>query len=125
MDSESQPSHSPSWRSSKALVLLTVCVAMFTETLLFGFLVPILPYTLEDRLHLDPSHTQNLTSTLLSIYGLVTLISTPFVASWADRVGTRKIPLLLALAVTLVGTVLVAFVPYRALKLSRLYAPSV
>jgi RsiW-degrading membrane proteinase PrsW (M82 family) len=78
------------------------------ECFLFGFVVPILPYMLETRLHHDPSRTQHFTTTLLTIYGAVSLVSAPFVAHFADKTPSRKIPLLLSLSVCASGTVLVA-----------------
>ncbi|KAL4925683.1 MFS transporter [Aspergillus undulatus] len=107
-----------SWRSSRALVVATACIAMFTETLLYGFLTPILPYMLQVRLHINPAETQNLTTRLLTIYGVVTLIASPFIASLADRTRSRKGPLLASLGTCLTGTLLVAFTP----SLLALYA---
>ncbi|OBT64559.1 hypothetical protein VE03_06297 [Pseudogymnoascus sp. 23342-1-I1] len=109
------------WRSSKHLFIATACVAMFTETLLYGFVVPILPYMLEVRLHADPAQTQSLTSSLLSIHGFVTLISAPFIAALVDKMANQKIPFLLSLTVCVTGTILVALTPtFWALFLGRL-----
>lgn len=68
---------------------------------------------LEDRLHLDPSHTQSLTTALLTIHGFVSLISGPIVAHFADKTLSKKIPLLFALTGCLIGTILVACTPSR------------
>ncbi|KAI9375057.1 MFS general substrate transporter [Aspergillus egyptiacus] len=109
------------WRSSKALIFSTICIALLTETLLYGFVVPILPYMLEVRLHADPAQTQRLTTALLSIHGFVSLVSAPIIAHFADKSANRKIPLLLSLAGCLVGTILVASTPgYWALYLGRI-----
>ncbi|KAJ5112755.1 hypothetical protein N7532_000800 [Penicillium argentinense] len=99
------------WRSSRILIISTACLALFTETLLYGFVVPILPYMLEVRLHIDPSQTQSITSALLSVHGFATLILTPLIAAAADKTPNRKIPLIISLVVCLGGTVLVAFTP--------------
>lgn len=66
---------------------------------------------LENRLHLHPSHTQEVTTTLLATYGLVSLVSAPLTAFLSDKMGDRKIPLLIALCVCVVGTCLVAYTP--------------
>ncbi|KAL4899592.1 hypothetical protein BDW74DRAFT_163218 [Aspergillus multicolor] len=99
------------WRSSQRFIIVTATTSLFSECFLFGFIVPILPYMLETRLHRDPSQTQNLTTTLLTLYGAVSLISAPFIAHFADKTPSRKIPLLLALAACASGTVLVACAP--------------
>ncbi|KAL2812248.1 major facilitator superfamily domain-containing protein [Aspergillus cavernicola] len=99
------------WRSSQSFIITTATISLFSETFLFGFIVPILPYMLETRLHLDPAHTQTFTTTLLTLYGLVSLISSPFVAHFADKTPSRKTPLLLSLSACASGTVLVACAP--------------
>ncbi|KAL2813022.1 major facilitator superfamily domain-containing protein [Aspergillus granulosus] len=99
------------WRSSQSFIITTATISLFSEAFLFGFIVPILPYMLETRLHLDPSQTQNFTTTLLTVYGVVSLVSAPFFAHFADKTPSRKVPLLLSLAACASGTVLVACAP--------------
>ncbi|KAL4963298.1 major facilitator superfamily domain-containing protein [Aspergillus stella-maris] len=99
------------WRSSRALAVGTACIAMFTETLLYGFLTPILPYMLEVRLYIDPAQTQSLTTQLQTTYGVVLLVATPLNANLADRIKSRKMPLLVSLGTCLIGTLLVASTP--------------
>lgn len=96
------------WRSSQLFIITTATLSLFSECFIFGFVVPILPYMLETRLHLDPSRTQHFTTTLLTIYGAVSLVSAPFIAHFADKTPSRKIPLLLSLSACASGTVLVA-----------------
>ncbi|KAJ5123314.1 MFS transporter [Penicillium atrosanguineum] len=96
------------WRSSRNLIVATACVALFTETLLFGFPVPMLPYMLEERLHNEPSETTDTTNKLLSLTGLVTMICSPVFARIFDKTSNKKGPLFLSLGLCLTGTVLVA-----------------
>ncbi|KAL2860829.1 MFS general substrate transporter [Aspergillus lucknowensis] len=96
------------WRSSQLWIIATATISLFSETFLFGFIVPILPYMLETRLGLDPSRTQNFTTTLLTVYGVISLVAAPFIAHFADKTPNRKGPLLLSLAACASGTVLVA-----------------
>ncbi|KAL4733774.1 major facilitator superfamily domain-containing protein, partial [Aspergillus similis] len=99
------------WRSSQLFIITTATISLFSECFLFGFVVPILPYMLETRLHLDPSQTQHFTTTLLTLYGAVSLVSTPLIAHFADKTPRRKIPLLVSLFACASGTVLVACAP--------------
>ncbi|KAL6233065.1 major facilitator superfamily domain-containing protein [Aspergillus navahoensis] len=99
------------WRSSQFFIIATATISLFSECFLFGFAVPILPYMLETRLHVDPSRTQNFITTLLTVYGAVSLISAPFIAHFADKTPSRKVPLLLSLFACASGTVLVACAP--------------
>lgn len=63
---------------------------------------------LEERLHLDASRTQNLTTTLLTMHGFFGLISAPIIVYLAGFTSSQRIPLLIALAGCFVGTLLVA-----------------
>ncbi|EEQ34560.1 membrane transporter [Microsporum canis CBS 113480] len=101
------------WRSSKTFILSIVFLALFADTFLYGFLVPILSYMLEVRLKIDPSQTQSLTSSLLAIHGFMTLVAAPIIAHFADKTSNRRIPLLIALVACAAGTVLVACTPSR------------
>lgn len=79
-----------------------------SETFCYGFIVPILPYMVEKRNHIDPSKTQQVTYLLLMCYGIVSTISSIFIGQLADRCQSRKGPLILSLIITLIGTVVLA-----------------
>ncbi|KAH8690231.1 putative MFS transporter [Talaromyces proteolyticus] len=96
------------WRSSKWFVLATVAVALFIEIFLYGFLVPMLPYMLEERLHLGPDQTQRFTSISLALHGLVSIFGGPLIGHFADKAPNHKIPFLIALLGCIIGTVMVA-----------------
>ncbi|KAE8365913.1 MFS general substrate transporter [Aspergillus caelatus] len=97
-----------SWRSSTGFIIACIIIALFAENFLYGFVVPILPYILENRNHVEPSDTQRLTYQVLTIYGAVAVISGLLIGHWADRIKSRRIPLILGLGVALVGTVVLA-----------------
>lgn len=79
--------------------------------LLYGFVVPILPYMLENRLGQDPAQTQQLTAWLLGIHGFATVLFAPILAHFIDKTSNRRSPLLISLAVAFGGTILVAATP--------------
>ncbi|KAF4185604.1 hypothetical protein CNMCM7927_006422 [Aspergillus lentulus] len=66
---------------------------------------------IENRLHLDPSKTQRITSAALSIHALVCFVSGPVIGHLADKVSSRKGPLLLSVVGEIIGTILVAAAP--------------
>ncbi|KAJ5913976.1 major facilitator superfamily domain-containing protein [Penicillium tannophilum] len=108
------------WRSSRSLIIGTACLSLLTEVLLYGFVVPILPYMLENRLGQDPAQTQQLTAWLLGIHGFATVLFAPILAHFIDKTSNRRSPLLISLAVAFGGTILVAATPtYWALTLGR------
>ncbi|KAJ5904773.1 uncharacterized protein N7473_001689 [Penicillium subrubescens] len=96
------------WRSSRWLIATSITIALFSETFLYGFIVPILPYMIEKRLSLDQSRTQPLSAALLAVHGFFALISAPIIAHFADKSPNRKVPLLIALAGCFTGTLLIA-----------------
>ncbi|KAF7590783.1 hypothetical protein BBP40_002399 [Aspergillus hancockii] len=122
MASEVQPAWGYRWRSSRTFVIATIIIALFTETFLYAFVVPIMSYMLEVRLRMDPSKTQRLTTTVLTLHGFVSLVSGPIIAHFADKTPGRKAPLLMGLAGCLVGTLLVAStVSIEALLIGRVF----
>ncbi|KAK4691378.1 hypothetical protein P7C71_g5608, partial [Lecanoromycetidae sp. Uapishka_2] len=96
------------WRSSPAFIISTITVGFFGHLYLYGFVVPILPYMLEHRIGLDPSNTQTMISSLLTVHALTCIISNPIVGHYADKLPDRKRPLLLGLCGELAGTIVVA-----------------
>ena len=82
-----------------------------TDTFLYGYIVPILSYMLEDRLQVHSSRTQTLTSAILAIHGAVAIVTGPIIGHFADQSSNRKTSLLYSLSASLVGTVLVACAP--------------
>ncbi|CAG8909808.1 unnamed protein product [Penicillium egyptiacum] len=97
-----------SWRSSKWFILSTIAIALFAETFLYGFLVPMLPYMLRTRLHVSEGNIQELTSLMLAVHGMVSVVSGPIIGHFADKTPSRKLPLLLSLVACTVGTGMVA-----------------
>ncbi|KAE8382676.1 major facilitator superfamily domain-containing protein [Aspergillus bertholletiae] len=108
MASEKQLPWGYRWRSSRGFIISTIIIALFAETFLYGFVVPILSYMLEDRLRMDPSQTQRMTTATLTVHGFSSLVSAPIIAHFADRTPNRKTPLLISLAGCFAGTLLVA-----------------
>lgn len=71
--------------------------------MLFAFMVPLLPYILENRIGLDKTVTQRFTSVFLIEGALVSIVSSPFIGDISDRVQFKKILLLALLAFTLIS----------------------
>jgi MFS family permease len=97
------------------LVCRSVCsfplikaVLTWLDTFLYAFLVPILGYIFENRIHTHRSQTQHLTSAILAIHGLCSAISGPVIGHFADKLSSRKSLLLVALAGCVLGTALIA-----------------
>ncbi|KAJ5356987.1 Major facilitator superfamily domain general substrate transporter [Penicillium concentricum] len=96
------------WRSSKWFVISTVTLALFGETFLYAFIVPILDYMLRTRLHIDRSKTQSVTSAVLGLHGAISVVAGPIIGHFADKTPNRKTPLLLSLITCIIGTLMIA-----------------
>jgi len=63
------------YRSSQWFILVTVCIALFTDSFIYGVLVPVLPFILSDRGHIVPGMEQLWTSALFAAFGGAILIA--------------------------------------------------
>ncbi|KAL8751021.1 MAG: hypothetical protein Q9184_006208 [Pyrenodesmia sp. 2 TL-2023] len=96
------------WRSSTLFIVSTVGIGLFTDLFLYGLVVPILPFILEDRISLPEDQIQSHVSALLAAYaGASVLFSLP-AGVIADRTSSRQLPFLIGL-VALLGATLMLF----------------
>lgn len=63
---------------------------------------------IQNRLRIDPSQTQTLTSTVLALHGAVAMLSGPIIGHYADRTPNYKTALLSSLGFCIIGTFMVA-----------------
>ncbi|KAF1986342.1 MFS general substrate transporter [Aulographum hederae CBS 113979] len=93
-------------RSSKAFVIVVVCVAVFTDIFLYGLIVPMLPFALAERVGLSGNDIQRWNSILLASYGASILLGSLLFGWIGDQTKTRQLPFLLGVAVVGGATVL-------------------
>ncbi|CAG8771670.1 23848_t:CDS:2, partial [Dentiscutata erythropus] len=82
------------FRRSRAAVMCVASMALFTDMLVYGIIVPILPLIVKERLGMDSTYT----GLLFGCYALGLLVSTPICAVLSDRYHTRKIPMMIGMA---------------------------
>lgn len=92
-------------RSSTAFIIGAVCLAIFTDILLYGLIVPVIPFAISVRAGVAPDSVQQWNAILLSCYSLALFLGAPAAGLCADRVRSRRWPLLLGL-VALAGSTL-------------------
>lgn len=97
------------WRSNTLFILATVAIGLFTDLFLYGLIVPILPFMLEDRVGLPSSQIQSHTSGMLAAFAGSSVVFSPIAGVLADKVSTRQAPFLLGLS-TLLGATVLLFV---------------
>ncbi|RGP80260.1 hypothetical protein FLONG3_1632 [Fusarium longipes] len=114
-------------RSSAGLIVTTCSFAIFTDIFLYGVIVPILPFSFEERVGIRPDKVQYWVSIALAVFGAALLAgSLAMIAVWgylADRIQNRRIPMLIGLIVLCgatiflcVGRTLALFMIGRALQ---------
>lgn len=95
-------------RASKWFIYTAVNFAVFTDMYLQGLIVPILPFTLEEDVHISPSDVQKWTGFLVGLYGGGYIIGSPLAGYLADKLTTRRWPYLFGLVALLASTVMYA-----------------
>ncbi|KAJ5457261.1 hypothetical protein N7530_012535 [Penicillium desertorum] len=93
-------------RSSSTFILVALCFALFTDTFVYGIIVPILPFLLISHGNTDSKDVQKWSSVLLASYGLALLLGSPAVGYFCDKYRTRKAPLVCGFIAMALATVL-------------------
>ena len=94
------------WRASTVFIVGTVAISLFTDLFLYGLVVPILPFILQDRIHLPEDQIQSHVSGLLAAYAAASVIFSPPAGIIADKVSARQLPFLAGLTALLTATVI-------------------
>lgn len=113
-------------RSSESFIIGTISLAVFTvcakrqsqelkqdmpsnisqDMFLYGIIVPVLPFAIRLRSHVEEDQVQPWVSVLVAIYGGALLAFSPICGWLADRGASRRTPLLLGLFALLGSTAL-------------------
>jgi MFS family permease len=94
------------WRSNTLFIISTVAVGLFTDLFLYGIVVPVLPFMLEERVKVPEDQVQSYVSALLAAYAASSVIASPIAGYFADKTTTRQSPFLFGLAALLASTIL-------------------
>ncbi|KAL3424993.1 vesicular amine transporter [Phlyctema vagabunda] len=94
------------WRSNTLFILATVGIGLFTDLFLYGLIVPILPFILEDRLGTPQSQIQSQTSLLLACYAGASVVFSLPAGIIADKLPARRLPFLVGLAALFGATIM-------------------
>lgn len=85
------------FRSSTGFILVTICLAVFTDIFLYAVIVPVIPFAIGIRANVPESDVQRWVSVLLAAYGGALLVASPITGWYADNSSSRRLPLLLGL----------------------------
>ena len=94
------------WRSKTSFILTTVALGLFTDLFLYGLPVPLLPYILEDRLHVPATKIQSHSSSLLAAHAISSAIFCPISGILTDKLLGRKVLYVTGVLALLLATIL-------------------
>lgn len=94
------------WRSSEIFILSTAAISLFTDTFLYGLIVPVSPFLLEKDAGVPRSQIQTYTSAMLAAYAGATVLASPLSGILADRTRSRRGLFLFALVCLMGATIL-------------------
>lgn len=101
-----KPPYLLQYRSSEAFIIATIALAIFTDMFLYALIVPVVPFAIETRSHVDASKVQYWVSVLIAIYAAALLFFSPVCGWLADRSTSRRSPLIVGLFALLGATIL-------------------
>ncbi|TAQ85206.1 hypothetical protein B7494_g6472 [Chlorociboria aeruginascens] len=95
-----------SFRSSNGFILATVCVAIFTDAFLYGVVVPVLPFSLQERSGVPEDEVQWWTSFIFAVFGAAIIVGS-LICGWiADRTSNRSSTYFVGLFILAAATLL-------------------
>jgi MFS family permease len=104
----SKPPNGLKWRSNTLFIICTVGVGIFTDLFLYGLIVPVMPFMLQDRVGVPRYEVQDDVSMLLAVYAGASVVCSPIAGVLADRTSSRQMPFLLGLTALIFATLLFA-----------------
>ncbi len=85
------------FRSSTLFITFTVCLAIFTDILLYGLIVPVIPFSLTAQVGVPEDRVQHWTAILLACYNAALVVGSPPAGFYADHTSSRRWPFILGL----------------------------
>ncbi|CAG8460616.1 11940_t:CDS:2 [Funneliformis mosseae] len=82
------------FRRSTTAVMIVAAMALFTDMIVYGIVLPILPLIVHERLGRDSKSI----GFLFGCYAIGLLTATPIFAVFSDKYHTRKVPMLFGMA---------------------------
>ncbi|KAJ9156455.1 Major facilitator superfamily domain-containing protein [Pleurostoma richardsiae] len=96
-DQDSKPPLFLAFRSSTLFIGAAVCIAIFSDILLYGIIVPVVPYSLTVQVGIPEHEVQQWTAILLACYSGALFLGSPIAGVYADHTSSRRLPLLIGL----------------------------
>jgi MFS family permease len=103
---KSKPPPFLEFRSSTVFIVAVVCLAVFTDILFYGLIVPVIPFSLSAQAGVPEDQVQHWTAILLACYNAALFAGSPIAGFYADHTSSRRWPFLLGLIALCASTLL-------------------
>jgi len=111
----------PPWLSQRSSRWFTICVvsySVFVDIFLYGVIVPVIPFAIQQRIGVPTRHVQYWVSTMLSVYGAALLIGSVIMGRTIDKLSNRKWLFLFGIALLAGGTLMLMLAKSIAIMLT-------
>ncbi|PIA97448.1 putative MFS-type transporter [Cercospora beticola] len=98
-----------SFRASTAFITFAISYAIFTDQFLFAAIIPVYPYSLEERVGVSKDQVQFWIAILLGVFGLASVVTSLPWGWYTDRTKSRRVPFMVGLLVLLGSTLILWF----------------
>ncbi|PPJ60473.1 hypothetical protein CBER1_03169 [Cercospora berteroae] len=98
-----------SFRASTAFITFAISYAIFTDQFLFAAIIPVYPYSLEERVGVSKDQVQFWVAILLGVFGLASVVTSLPWGWYTDRTKSRRVPFMVGLLVLLGSTLILWF----------------
>ncbi|KAF9364437.1 hypothetical protein BGX34_001537 [Mortierella sp. NVP85] len=104
-------------RTSKHFITLTILLALFTDMVTYGIIIPIMP-SIISGMHGDPT----MTGVLVAVYAAGIMSASPVFGILSDKMASRRLPMILGLTGMFTATIIFMFAKvYWLLIIARFF----
>ncbi|KAI1293928.1 hypothetical protein EDD11_008350 [Mortierella claussenii] len=104
-------------RASKHYITVTILLALFTDMVTYGIIIPIMP-SLIAGMHGDST----LTGVLVAVYAAGIMSASPIFGVLSDKMASRRLPMMIGLTGLLIATIIFMFAKvYWLLVIARFF----
>ncbi|KAG0360979.1 major facilitator superfamily domain-containing protein [Gamsiella multidivaricata] len=104
-------------RTSKHFITITILLALFTDMVTYGIIIPIMPSIIAD-MHGDST----LTGVLVAVYAAGIMSASPIFGVLSDKMASRRLPMMIGLSGMLIATIIFMFAKvYWLLVIARFF----
>lgn len=97
------------WRSSNPVIITSITLAVFTDTFLYGIVVPVIPFAFSSQMGVPEDDVQNQISRALALYAAGLVVLSVLTGVVADHMKRRRPVMLFGLLLLIAATAIVCW----------------